>query len=90
VGLSVIARVNIQFHIFSNTPLLSHSWPIRFEETTPLLTCALPNIESTELNMIAMAITDIALLLIMLVGLFRLRHSGNDMFGLAQVLWRQV
>jgi len=40
--------------------------------------------------MIAMAITDIALLLIMLVGLFRLRHSGNDMFGLAQVLWRQV
>jgi len=40
--------------------------------------------------MVAMAITDIALLLIMLVGLFRLRHPGNDMFGLAQVLWRQA
>ena len=40
--------------------------------------------------MIAMAITDIALLLIMLVGLFRLRHRGNDRFGLTQVLWRQV
>lgn len=54
------------------------------------MACAPVNIESTELNMIAMAITDIALLLIMLVGLFRLRHHGHDMFGLAQVLWRQV
>jgi hypothetical protein len=40
--------------------------------------------------MIAMAVTDIALLLIMLVGLLRLRYHGNDMFGLTQVLWKQV
>ena len=40
--------------------------------------------------MITIAITDIALLLMMLIGLFRLHHHGNDMFGLAQVLWRQV
>lgn len=37
-----------------------------------------------------MPVTDIALLLIMLVGLFRLRCHGGGTFGLAQVLWRQV
>jgi len=52
--------------------------------------CIPVNIESNELNMIAMAITDIALLLFMLIGLFRLRHRGNDLCGLRQVLWRQV
>jgi len=36
-----------------------------------------------------MLITDVSLLLVMLVGLFRLRHRGST-FGLAQVLWRQV
>ena len=36
-----------------------------------------------------MLITDISLLLIMLVGLFRLRRHGSA-FGLNQVLWRQV
>jgi len=51
--------------------------------------CVPANIESNQLNMIAMAVTDIALLLIMLVGLLRLRYHGNDMFGLTQVLWKQ-
>jgi len=36
-----------------------------------------------------MLITDVSLLLVMLVGLFRLRRRGST-FGLAQVLWRQV
>ena len=36
-----------------------------------------------------MLITDISLLLVMLVGLFRLRRRGST-FGLAQVLWKQV
>jgi hypothetical protein len=35
-------------------------------------------------------VTDIALLLIMLVGLFRLRREGGGTFGLSQFLWRQV
>jgi len=37
-----------------------------------------------------MLVTDIALLLIMLVGLLRLRLHGGGTFGLAQLLWRQV
>ena len=36
-----------------------------------------------------MLITDISLLFIMLIGLFRLRRRGGT-FPLAQVLWRQV
>jgi hypothetical protein len=36
-----------------------------------------------------MLVTDVSLLLIMLVGLFRLRRGGST-FGLAQVLWKQV
>lgn len=37
-----------------------------------------------------MAITDIILLVIMLVGLFRLRRHRCGTFGLAQLLWKQV
>ena len=36
-----------------------------------------------------MLVTDISLLLVMLVGLIRLRRRGST-FGLAQVLWKQV
>ncbi len=37
-----------------------------------------------------MAVTDIILLLIMLVGLLRLRHHGGSTFGLTHFLWKQV
>ena len=37
-----------------------------------------------------MAVTDIVLLLIMLVGLLRLRQGSRGTFGLAQFLWKQV
>jgi hypothetical protein len=37
-----------------------------------------------------MAVTDIILLLIMLIGLLRLRHDCGGTFGLAQLLWKQV
>ena len=36
-----------------------------------------------------MAVTDIALLLIMLVGLHRIRESGRT-YGLAEFIWKQV
>ena len=51
-------------------------------------TCASLNLEESIPNFIAIPVTDIALLLIMLVGLFRLHHGGR--FGLARVLRRQV
>ena len=57
-----------------------------------LLACVVTNAESGTPSLVAagVAATDIALLLIMLVGLFRMRRDGGGMFGLAQVLWRQV
>ena len=48
------------------------------------------NITSSKANFIAIPVTDISLLLIMLVGLFRLRSDGIGIVGLARVLWRQV
>jgi len=62
---------------------------LRFARLSGPWPCVPVNIESNQLNMIAMAVTDIALLLVMLVGLFRLRYYGNDMFGLTQFLWKQ-
>jgi len=37
-----------------------------------------------------MAVTDITLLLILLIGLLRLRHHGGKTFGLNNLLWKQV
>jgi hypothetical protein len=48
------------------------------------------NSERSSLNLIAMLITDIALLVIMLVGLLRVRTSGGGTFGLSKLLWKQV
>ena len=38
----------------------------------------------------AMLVADIALLLIMLVGLYRLRRRGMGTVGLVEHLWRQM
>jgi hypothetical protein len=51
--------------------------------------CVLHHTESNKPNIIATLITDIMLLLIMLVGLLRLRRYGMGSFGLAQLLWKQ-
>ena len=53
-------------------------------------TCAETNLPSSKLNLIAIPVTDISLLLIMLVGLLRLRGDGGGIVGLARTLWRQV
>src|SRR5882672_12144725 len=56
----------------------------------PTETCVLHSIESFELTLIATLITDIALLLIVLVGLLRLRCPGGCSFALGRLLWNQV
>ena len=53
-------------------------------------TCAETNLPSGKPNLIAIPVTDISLLLMVLVGLFRMRGEGIGIFGVAQVLWRQV
>jgi hypothetical protein len=48
------------------------------------------NLETSKANIIVTLATDIILLLIMLIGLLRLRVQGAGMFGLWRLLWRQV
>jgi len=52
--------------------------------------CVTTNINSTKLNMITTLITDIALLLIMLIGLLRLGFDGPGVFETGRLMWRQV
>jgi hypothetical protein len=53
-------------------------------------TCAVFNSHSGKLNIVVNLITDIVLLLIMLVGLLRLRSEGGATFGIGDLLWKQV
>ena len=48
------------------------------------------NIHITKLNMITLLITDIALLLIMLIGLLRLGFNEPGIYELGHLMWRQV
>jgi len=52
-------------------------------------TCMVVNTQSNTASLISMAATDIILLLIMLVGLLRLRFHGGGTFGLARLLLKQ-
>ena len=52
--------------------------------------CDVANIHSTKLNLIALLVTDIALLLIMLFGLLRLGFNEPGVYGLGRLMWRQV
>jgi hypothetical protein len=54
------------------------------------LACRPVHMETSILNFISMFVTDIALLLIMLVGLFHLHRECGGTSGLSQFLWRQV
>jgi len=65
---------------------------IRATWVPEVATCLLltGNIQSERLNLIATLITDITLLVIMLVGLLRLRFHERIAFDLGRLLWRQV
>ncbi|KAI0287045.1 hypothetical protein BC826DRAFT_76281 [Russula brevipes] len=51
--------------------------------------CLPRNVGISKLSTISTLVTDIVLLLIMLVGLLRLRVQGAGMFSLGQLLWKQ-
>ncbi|KAH9962348.1 hypothetical protein BC827DRAFT_1383517, partial [Russula dissimulans] len=53
------------------------------------LSCSTPNIQSNKLAITAMPVTDITLLLIMLIGLLRLRHRGGGKFDVGRLLLKQ-
>jgi hypothetical protein len=46
--------------------------------------------ERDKTALIIMLTTDLALVFIMFLGLFRLRGRGGGMFGLGRLLWKQV
>lgn len=52
--------------------------------------CITPNIDTTKLNIITTLTTDIALLLIMLIGLLRLGFNEPGVYGLGRLMWKQV
>ena len=52
--------------------------------------CVPVDSEDNPPTLISMLVTDIALLLIMLGGLFRLHRSYGGAFGLTQHMWKQV
>jgi hypothetical protein len=48
------------------------------------------NFDSTKYSSITSFSSDLALLLIMLIGLLRLRREGGGAFALGRTLWKQV
>ena len=56
----------------------------------PVVLKCLITTEKGVLGLIPTIFADLALILIMLVGLLRLRRHGSGMFGLTPILWRQV
>jgi len=52
--------------------------------------CSIANLEDNKLAVIAILISDVVLLVIMFIGLLRLRHRGGGRFGLGRLLWKQV
>lgn len=83
MGLAIgVWLINASFLIEGITRLRSEWSPV-------LGACSLPNIDSNQLATRAMLGTDVALLLIMLAGLLRLRKSGGSRFELGRLLWNQ-
>ena len=82
-------------HTGNNQPQISGhsgliSLQIRSSWDPELVSCSLPNVKSNTSVIISMLASDIVLLLIMFVGLFRLRHRGGGTFSLVRLLWKQV
>jgi len=52
--------------------------------------CVMARVDSIKLSTIVALATDIGLILIMLLGLFRLRRRGGGIMALGRLLWNQV
>ena len=48
------------------------------------------NTEDNKPNIIITLVADIVLLIVVLIGLFRLLHDSSGSFGLGRLLWKQV
>jgi len=53
-------------------------------------TCTLLNIETTKLAVISTLVTDVVLLLLMAIGLFRMHRGADSVPALGRILWKHV
>jgi len=86
-GLAQVKKTT-DFKIFGFSELIHPQ--IRSTWMADMSSCTIPNIKSNMANLISMFVTDFFLLVIMLVGLFRLRCRVAGRFALAPFLWKQV
>jgi hypothetical protein len=70
--------------------LLSFLPQLRFKYVPCRLSCIVKDPNIVELTFIVTLVTDILLLFIVLLGLFRLGRGGGGSFGLRGLLWKQV
>jgi len=83
VALATIVWVaNIAFVVYGVTQLRSAWVPAQGA-------CSIPDVESNKATIVSMFFTDFFLLVVMLVGLLRLRMHGAGTFALGQLLWKQ-
>jgi hypothetical protein len=52
--------------------------------------CSSPDMKINAATLVSVFVTDFILLLVMLVGLLRMRHRGAGRFALGRLLWKQV
>ncbi|KAF8256866.1 hypothetical protein EI94DRAFT_152497 [Lactarius quietus] len=82
VAIAICAWIsNIAFFIY-NIARIRAKW------APALSICEIVNPETTKITIIGVLVADVGLLLVMLVGLLRLRVHGT-MFALGQFLWKQ-
>jgi len=62
---------------------------LRYEWLPAQGSCVALNPQSSKLNTVSTLVTDVSLLIIMLVGLVRLRGHRSSTFGLGRFLWKQ-
>lgn len=53
-------------------------------------TCVILDIDGTKPNVVGSLVTNIALLVIMFIGLLRLRPEAGGVFNLGRMVWKQV
>jgi len=85
----LVVAIAVAVWLTSASFLIHGATQIRVEWVPNYLSCGPPNTHSNILAITAMLVSDMALLLIMLIGLLRLRYRGGGMFELGQLLWKQ-
>jgi len=89
-NVSFLVRSESFYPLTSNSLIVQvNSVPLQLRPGTGILACLPRNAETSKLGTTSTFVTDIVLLLIMLVGLLRLRVQGAGALSLGQLLWKQ-